>query len=190
LLIVLVLFYILFVDKEYKTRASKTLNIFSSIGYALPGAVLALSLIIMSSQIKNNVISISLTGTYFLLIHAYFIRFMAVGKSPIKSSIDKMPDNLSESAKNLGLGYFGLAKKLYLPLNKFALLTAFLLCFVDLMKELPMTLILRPFNFDTLATKTYEFAVEEMVDLSSIYSLIIIFVCSVSLFIVKKINHN
>jgi iron(III) transport system permease protein len=58
------------------------------------------------------------------------------------------------------------------------------------MKELPMTLILRPFNFDTLATKTYEFAVEEMVDLSSIYSLIIILVCSVSLFIVKKINHN
>jgi iron(III) transport system permease protein len=101
-----------------------------------------------------------------------------------------MPDSLSESAKNLGLSYFGLAKKLYLPLNKFALLTAFLLCFVDLMKELPMTLILRPFNFDTLATKTYEFAVEEMVDLSSIYSLIIILVCSVSLFIVKKINHN
>ena len=190
LLIVLVLFYILFVDKEYKTRASKTLNIFSSIGYALPGAVLALSLIIMSSQIKNNITSISLIGTFYLLIHAYFIRFMAVGKSPIKSSIDKMPDNLSESAKNLGLGNLGLAMKLYLPLNKFALLTAFLLCFIDLMKELPMTLILRPFNFDTLATKTYEFAVEEMVDLSSIYSLIIIFVCSVSLFIVKKINHK
>lgn len=70
--------------------------------------------------------------------------------------------------------------------NKYALVSAFILVFIDVMKELPITLILRPFNFDTLATQTYEFAVEEMLPLSSIYSLIIIVLSSVMLLILKK----
>ena len=68
-----------------------------------------------------------------------------------------------------------------------ALITAFIVTFIDLMKELPITLILRPFNFDTLATQTYEFAIEEMIPLSSIYSLMIILIGSLLLLILKNV---
>jgi iron(III) transport system permease protein len=78
-------------------------------------------------------------------------------------------------------------QKIYLPINKFALISAFILTFVDLLKELPITLILRPFNFDTLATQTYQFAIEEMLRESSIYSLSIIFLGCIMLLILKKI---
>ena len=78
-------------------------------------------------------------------------------------------------------------KEIFLPINKFALLTAFIVTFIDLMKELPITLILRPFNFDTLGTQTYEYAIEEMIPLSSIYSLAIIIISSVMLLFLKNI---
>ena len=78
-------------------------------------------------------------------------------------------------------------QKIYLPINKFALISAFIITFVDLLKELPITLILRPFNFDTLATQTYQFAIEEMLRESSIYSLSIIFLGCIMLLILKKI---
>ena len=78
-------------------------------------------------------------------------------------------------------------QKIYLPINKFALISAFILTFVDLLKELPITLILRPFNFDTLATQTYQFAIEEMLRESSIYSISIIFLGCIMLLILKKI---
>ena len=131
-------------------------------GYALPGAVIALSLMIF---FKGSL----LVGTFGVLLFAYVIRFLAVGKSPIQSSLEKQPETIDETGKNLGLSPFSLLKKVHLPINKFALISAFIVAFIDILKELPITLILSPFNFDTLATQTYEFAVEEMLPLSSIY---------------------
>jgi iron(III) transport system permease protein len=184
-IIVLLLLFILFVDNQYKSGQSKILNLLTSLGYALPGAVLGLALIIFS-RILNNIIDISLIGTFSLLIYALVIRFLVVGRSPLKSSIEKIPQSTFEKAQNLGLNNYGLLKKIYLPLNKLGIISAFMLCFIDVMKELPITLILMPFNFNTLSTKTYELAVEEMIDLSSIYSLLIIGICSLTLFVVKK----
>ena len=73
----------------------------------------------------------------------------------------------------------------YFPINKYSFFTALTLVFIDIMKELPIILILRPFNFDTLATQTYEFAVEEMIPLSSIYSSVIILICCILLTFLK-----
>ena len=130
--------------------------------------------------------SFSLVGSFFILIFAYTIRFLAVAKSPIKSSIEKHPETFDDTGKNLGLSPLRLLNKIHLPINKFALISAFIITFIDVMKELPITLILRPFNFDTLATKTYEFAVEEMIPLSAIYSLIIIIIGSLMLLFLKN----
>ena len=99
-------------------------------------------------------------------------------------------DEFDDTAKNLGLGPFKILQKIHLPINLSALIIAFIVTFVDLMKELPITLILRPFNFDTLATQTYEFAIEEMLKESSIYSLIIILIGCLFLFILKNIINN
>ena len=179
IIIIVIALFFLFVNRISKIKSLSFINNLISLGYALPGAVIGLGLILLFS-------SYSLIGTFYVLFYAYIIRFLAVGKSPIKSSIEKQPESFDDTGKNLGLGPFRLLKQIHLPVNKYALVSAFILVFIDVMKELPITLILRPFNFDTLATQTYEFAVEEMLPLSSIYSLIIIVLSSVMLLILKK----
>ena len=179
IIIIVIALFFLFVNRISKNKSLSFINNLISLGYALPGAVIGLGLILLFS-------SYSLIGTFYVLFYAYIIRFLAVGKSPIKSSIEKQPESFDDTGKNLGLGPFKLLKQIHLPVNKYALASAFILVFIDVMKELPITLILRPFNFDTLATQTYEFAVEEMLPLSSIYSLIIIVLSSVMLLILKK----
>ena len=186
-LIVLIALFFLFVEKISKSRVNYFISQSISMGYAIPGAVIGLGLIILFTYIDDLFSSSTLLGSFFLLIYAYTIRFLAVGKSPIKSSIEKHPDSYDDTAKNLGLGPLKLLQKIHLPINKFALITAFIVTFIDLMKELPITLILRPFNFDTLATQTYEFAVEEMIPLSSTYSLMIILIGSILLLLLKNI---
>ena len=173
-----------------KISKSKTVFFFSeivSLTYALPGAVIALSLIIFLAFI-SKIIGVSIVfGSVAILIYAYVMRYMAVGISPLRSSFDKHPDSFDDTGKNLGMSNFKLFKKIHLPINKTSIYIAFILCFVDIIKELPITLILRPFNFDTLAVKTYEYAIEEMIAKSSIYSLIIILLGAILLIFLRKI---
>ena len=189
ILILIVSTFFLYNEKISNSKIYYYINQFISLGYSIPGAVVALAVIISVTSLDNLNDNIKLLGSfsvYFLiLIYAYIIRFMAVGKSPIKYSLEKHPDSYDNSAKNLGLSNFKIFQKIYFPINKYAFFTALILVFIDLMKELPITLILRPFNFDTLATQTYEFAIEEMIPLSSIYSSVIILICCILLVFLK-----
>ena len=173
-----------------KISRSKTIFFLSevvSLTYALPGAVIALSLILIISAFSNfSGISI-VFGSLSVLIYAYVMRYMAVGISPLKSSFEKHPESFDQTGRNLGMTNYKIFSKIHLPINKTSILIAFILCFVDIIKELPITLILRPFNFDTLAVKTYEYAIEEMIAKSSIYSLIIILFGTVLLIFLRKI---
>ena len=173
-----------------KISRSKTIFFFSeivSLTYAIPGAVIALSLILIISAFSNfSGISI-VFGSLSVLIYAYVMRYMAVGISPLKSSFEKHPESFDQTGRNLGMTNYKIFSKIHLPINKTSILIAFILCFVDIIKELPITLILRPFNFDTLAVKTYEYAIEEMIAKSSIYSLIIILFGTVLLIFLRKI---
>ena len=188
-LILIISTFFLYNEKISKTKIYYYINQFVSLGYSIPGAVVALAVIISVNSLDNLDDNFRLLGSfsvYFLiLIYAYIIRFMAVGKSPIKSSMEKYPDSYNNSAKNLGLSNFKIFQNVYFPINKYAFFTALTLVFVDLMKELPITLILRPFNFDTLATQTYEFAIEEMIPLSTTYSSVIIIICCILLIFLK-----
>ena len=189
LILILAIFF-LFSEKLSKSRVYYYVNQFISLGYSIPGAVVALALIVFINYLDQSISSVNLLGTFvvyfIILIYAYLIRFLAVGKSPIKSSFDKQPETYDLSAKNLGLNNINIFKKIYLPINKYSFFAALILVFIDIMKELPITLILRPFNIDTLATQTYEFAVEEMIPISSIYSFVIISICSILLIILKN----
>ncbi|MFL2639037.1 MAG: ABC transporter permease [Flavobacteriaceae bacterium] len=192
-LVVVIAIFFLMVEKYSKNKINFFISQTISLGYAIPGAVIGLGLIMLFTSVEDilinkfSIFSFSLIGSFFVLIYAYVIRFLAVGKSPIKSSLEKHPESYDETAKNLGLGPFSLFKKIHFPINKWALVIAFIVTFIDVLKELPITLILRPFNFDTLATQTFEFAVEEMIPLSSIYSLMIIIIGSILLIILKNI---
>ena len=176
-----------FFRKISKSRIVIFFSDIISLTYALPGAVIGLSLIILVTSFPNLINSNVFIGSFFLLVYAYSIRHMAVGISPLKSSFEKHPSTYDDTGTNLGLTPFKLFKKIHLPINKSAIIIAFLLCFIDIMKELPITLILRPFNFDTLAVQTYQYAIEEMIPKSAVYSLAIVMIGSILLIFLKNI---
>ena len=169
-----------------KTRLNKILGDAVSLSYAMPGAVIGIAFIIFFTAVGTK-LDILMIGSFLVLIYAYVVRYMAVGISPIKSSFEKQPESIDQTAQSLGLKTIRILNKIYIPINRPAIIIAFLLCFVDIMKDLPLTLILRPFNFDTLAVKTYEYAIEEMIAKSSIYSLVIILFGTVLLIFLRKI---
>ena len=157
----------------------------SSLGYAVPGAVLAIGVIIPMAALDNSIDTMArkylgfstgllLSGTMFALIFAYVVRFMAVSIGSVESSLSKISESMDMAARTLGYTASGTLRRFHLPLISGGIITAALVVFVDCMKELPATLILRPFNFETLATNVYQFASDEMIGESALGSLIIV----------------
>ena len=126
----------------------------SGIGYAIPGTVLALSLISISSS-KFNFIAIC------LLIWGYLVRFLTISKGSIDSSLERISPSIDEAALGLGESWLGIIKRIHLPLLQGPIFVGSLLVFVDTIKELPITFILRPFDFDTLSVRIYQYAGDE-----------------------------
>ena len=154
----------------------------ASIGYAVPGAVLAIGVIIPLASMDNMVdtlmrqyIGIStgllLSGSVFALLFAYVVRFLAISLGAIEASLDKISPDIDMAARTLGRKPGKIFLLLHLPLIRGGALTAVLIVFVDCMKELPTTLILRPFNFETLATQVYQFASDELIEQASLGAL-------------------
>ena len=185
LFIIVIAVYFQFIKRIIRNRTILLFNEAISLTYALPGAVIGLALIILvtSGPFKSEF----LIGSFALLIYAYVMRYMAVGITPLKSSFEKHPSSYDDTAFNLGMGPLKLFRNIHFPINKSAIAIAFLITFVDIIKELPITLILRPFNIDTLAVQTYQYAVDEMIPKSAIYSLIIIVLGTILLIFLKKI---
>ena len=150
-----------------------------SLGYAIPGTIIAVGVLLPFAWLDNRVddymqklfgmdSGLFLSGTIFVLVFAYIVRFLAISLNSLDASLQKVKPSLDEAALSLGTGAFGLIKKIHIPMIRGSVLTAFLMIFVDVLKELPATLILRPFNFNTLAVKTYELANEErLIDAAS-----------------------
>jgi len=160
---------------------------FSSLGYAMPGAVLALGVIIPLAAFDNGVdafmrrhfdisTGLLLSGTTFAIILAYVVRFLAVSTGAVDSSLSKVTPSMDMASRSLGQSASGTLLRVHLPLIRGGLLTALLVVFVDCMKELPATLILRPFNYDTLATFVYQYASDEMLEKCSLAALLIVLV--------------
>jgi len=170
-------FLILSVKRYSNSNTIKLVTNFLSTGYAIPGAVIGLSVMLILQHLSPDLNF--LMGTITLLIYAYIFRFIAVAIFPIESSFLQQPMKFDELGKALNLSTIKIFTKINLPLSKLAIISSFLLVFIDIFKELPLTLILRPFNYDTLATQAYQYANEEMLSYSSIYSICIIIVCSI-----------
>jgi len=143
----------------------------ASLGYALPGSVLAVGIMLAFAQLDRHLInplqallgqapSQVLVGSLLALILAYVVRFFSVAFGPIHSSFERIKPSFQEAAQTLGSNRWQVLKRIYLPLLTPGLLTALLLVFVDTMKEMPATLLLRPFGWDTLAVRIYEMTSE------------------------------
>jgi len=149
----------------------------AGIGYAIPGTVLALCLISVSSS-KYNFIAIC------LLLWGYLVRFLTISKGSIDSSLERISPSLDEAGLGLGENWLGIIKKIHLPLLQGPIFVGSLLVFVDTIKELPITFILRPFDFDTLSVRIYQYAGDErMVEaiLPAIFIMILGLIASITL---------
>ncbi|HDY83988.1 MAG TPA: iron ABC transporter permease [Halieaceae bacterium] len=157
----------------------------AGLGYAIPGTVIAIGVIIPFAWIDNSIdgwmreqfnysTGLLLSGTLFALIFGYLVRFLSVSLQTVESGLSKIRPNMDEAARSLGASSRTILFKIHLPLMRGSLLTALLLVFVDVMKELPATLVLRPFNFNTLAVRAFELASDERLADSSTAALMII----------------
>ena len=136
----------------------------ATLGYALPGSVLAVGIMISFSAVEGWLadlgLGIVLVSTLAALLLAYVVRFMAVGFGPVENALQQVRPSLVEAARTLGASSAEVGRRVYVPMMLPGLLTALLLVGIDVMKEMPATLLLRPFGWDTLAVRIYELTAE------------------------------
>ncbi len=162
------------------TRSLRAAARVVSLGYAVPGAVIAIGLLLPLGWLQQawpeGGSTALITGTVFGLLYAYLVRFSAVALQSVESGYARVPASVDETARMLGTPQRRLFFRLHLPLLRRSVLAALLLVFVDVMKELPATLVLRPFNSDTLAVVAYQFARDERLGEAALPSLAIVLV--------------
>ncbi|VEJ25985.1 Sulfate transport system permease protein CysW [Helicobacter cholecystus] len=173
-------------------RISQPLSAFllqsSSLGYSIPSAVVGVSVMIVSLFL-SNLFKIPLLGTSLsILIFAYVIRFLAVAIFSIQSGYDKISPSLDEVSLNLNPSYWILWFKIHIPLLKHFMFSALLIVFVDTIKELPLTRMLSPFGFETLATKAFWYASDERLYESALPSLLIVCLSLLGMIILRSKN--
>ncbi len=168
-------------------RLSKVAARIASMGYAVPGTVIAVGVLIPFARLDNAVdawmestfgisTGLLLTGSIAALVFAYLVRFMAISLNTVEASLGKIRPSMDDAARTLGQSALGTLWRVHMPLMWGSLLTAGLVVFVDVMKELPATLVMRPFNFDTLAINAHNLASDERLTEASIPSLAIVIV--------------
>ncbi len=186
LLVVGIAVLVAYAVRSFPNRVVKLLARIATLGYALPGAVVAIGIMVAFMWFDSQAIMMLLTGTWAVLIYAYAVRFMAVGYNSIDAGMARLSPSLDEASRSLGRSGSKTLTTVVLPLIKGPLLSAALLVFIDVLKELPLTLILRPFNFDTLAIRAFEFASDERIAQAAPAALIIILVGLVPVYILNR----
>ncbi len=171
--------------RMHPSRAGAVAGRVAALGYAVPGSVIAVGTLVPFGLLDNALDAwlrarfgvssgLLLSGTVVALIFAYVVRFLAVGMASVESGLARIRPSLAGAARTLGAGGAEAVRRVELPLARGALLTAFLLVFVDTMKELPATLIVRPFDLDTLAVRVANLASDERLAEASTAALLIV----------------
>lgn len=173
------------------------LNRLVSLGYAVPGSVIAVGVLIPVTRLDNWLSAqwaqwfgqnpgLLLTGGIAALVYAYLVRLLAVALQSVQASLAKITPSMDDAARSLGLSQAQTLWRVHVPLLRGSLLTAMLLVFVDVMKELPATLVMRPFNLDTLATQTYTLAADERLAEAALPALAIVAVGLLPLIVLSR----
>ncbi|MEE8393355.1 MAG: iron ABC transporter permease [Rhodospirillales bacterium] len=166
-------------------RLLKVMVRLASLGYAVPGAVLAVGVLVTLGTVDNSIdafmrrtfdISTGLlfSGTIAAVTFGYLVRFLALSFGSVEASLGKVTPNMDGAARSLGHGAFSTLRRVHMPMIRGSLLMASMMVFVDCMKELPLTIILRPFNFHTLATFVHQYASDEQLGEASLAALSIV----------------
>ena len=180
-----------------RSRLPQMLNRIVGLGYAVPGSVIAVGVLIPVTRLDNWLAGwwetafgvnpgLILTGGIAALVYAYLARFLTVALHTVESSLGKITPSMDDAARSLGFGKWPTLHRVHIPILRGSLLTAALLVFVDVMKELPATLVMRPFNFDTLATQAHTLASDERLTEASTAALTIVAVGLLPMFVISR----
>lgn len=171
-------------------------NRVAGLGYALPGAVIAVGILVPVTRLDHALVDalasfgistgLLLTGGILALVYAYAVRFMAIALQTVESGLSKITPSMEDAARSLGYRPAETMLKVHLPMLRGSVLTAGLIVFVDVMKELPATLVMRPFNFDTLAVQAYNYASDERLPEAAAASLVIVAVGLIPLLVLSR----
>jgi iron(III) transport system permease protein len=170
----------------------------ATLGYAVPGAIIAVGVIIVTTRVESEIAQLLeagmgidlrafLTGTLAALLFAYLVRYLAVAFRPINAGVEQLGSRVDEAARSLGASARRRLWRVELPLLKRTLASAFVVVFIDVAKELPLTLVLRPFDFRTLAVRAFELASDERIAESALPSLVLVGVGVGVVMITKRI---
>jgi iron(III) transport system permease protein len=181
-------------NRVTKSKLLDLLTTFSVSGYAIPGIILAIAFITFISWFDNNIISFFgfktiksiFIGSILGLILVYFIRFYSLASNGIKSSYLKINYSIDESAYLLGYSKFKTFANIHLPYLKNSMLLIGVLIAIEIIKELPITLIMRPFNFETFATTAYIYASQDLLEAAAAPSLFLIIIASFFILITSR----
>lgn len=182
-------------------RFMQWLTRFVTMGYAMPGSVIAIGVLTVVNPLDGSVTDFAetlgrtdpsylLTGTIAALTYAYVVRFMAVGFNSVESSLEKVTPSMEHAARTLGAKPTRVLRRIHIPLLSSGIGAGAILVFVDAMKELPATLLLRPFGMDTLALWTYFLAMESFWAAAAIPSLTIVAVGLIPVFLLMRLGDN
>lgn len=172
ILVVMLALWLAYGRRQLPTRAVRTSVAFAGLGYAIPGLVIAVGLLVLLTSVDNVIIDLSrrwfdynpgllLSGTLFALLFAYAVRFLSVALQTVQAGLAEIRPSMDEAARIHGYKPLQVLRMIHLPLLRPSVLTAIILVGVDVLKELPATLVLRPFDFNTLAVRAYEMAGDE-----------------------------
>ncbi|MEM7538770.1 MAG: iron ABC transporter permease [Chloroflexota bacterium] len=188
-------------DSVETTNYPRWLSRLMTIGYAMPGAVIAVGVLTFVNPIDGAVTDFAtnlgyrglgyiLTGTIIALIYGYSVRFMALGFNSISASVDKVRPTMEAAARTMGAGNGRIFRRIHIPLVRTGIGAGAILVFVDIMKELPITLLLRPFGMDTLAVRAHFLSIEGFHEAGAIPALIILVAGLIPVFLLMQIGAN
>ncbi|WP_105618839.1 ABC transporter permease [Vallitalea okinawensis] len=180
---------------------SKIYGRITTLGYSIPGAVIAIGVMVffinidhrlywLYQLVDSNSGKLVLSTSVVMLIFAYVVRFLGIGYNAVDSGFEKIGITFHEAARTLGKNSIETFFKVDLKMISPAVLGGFLLVFIETLKELPLTLLLRPFNFNTLATKSYEYANDEMIHEAAVPSLLIVLISFIAIYMYNKISQR
>jgi len=189
--------FLAYIQRRHTDKFTKWMIRFSTMGYALPGTVLAVGVVIMINSVDNSIIQVLnglsvvklssvFNGTIVIVLFAYSVRFLTVGFNSTNSSMQRITKNIDEASILMGITGFKLLKRVHIPILKNGLFIAAMLVFVDVMKEMPITLMTRPFGWDTLAVKIFELTSEGEWKRAALPSITLIFAGLIPLMFLNK----
>ncbi|WP_419769040.1 MAG: ABC transporter permease [Candidatus Marinarcus sp.] len=191
LLITLLAFLFVYNVRSSKNRFSDTLTQLAKLGYSIPGAVIAVGILSFFALLDSFIfhifnINILISGTLIALVFGYCVRFLAIAINNYESGFSKIPTTYDDACKTMNISETKTLQSIILPLIKNASTAAFIIVFIEVIKELPLSMILRPFNYDTLAVLTHELVMQSQVIESSVPAMFIVGLGIISVLILAK----